>query len=64
MCISLPGKIVRVEGNNAIVSYGEFGESEVQNLISAGVGEYVIVAQRMVVQKVSEEDALCVLNGL
>jgi hydrogenase maturation factor len=64
MCISLPGKIVKVEGNEVIVEYGKLGNSKVQNLIGAKVGDYVVVAQRMAVQKVSKRDALRVLKSL
>lgn len=56
MCISLPGKIVKIDGNNAVVSYGKLGESTAQNLIKARVGDYVYVTQKMVVNLASKDE--------
>jgi hydrogenase assembly chaperone HypC/HupF len=62
MCISLPGKIVKIEGNEVIVDYGELGQSSAQNLINAKSGEYVYVTQGFVTDKLSESEALEILG--
>ena len=62
MCISLPGRIVKVEGNNAVVDYGKLGQSTAQNIIRARVGEFVYVTQGFVSDKISEEEALQILG--
>ena len=53
---------MKVEGNDAVVDYGELGQSTAQNLINAKVGEFVYVTQGFVSDKISEEEALQILG--
>jgi len=57
MCLSIPGKVVKIEKDKAIIDYsGE--KSEAYNLINAEVGDYVVVQMKRVIMKVSEKEAL------
>lgn len=58
MCLSLPGKIIAIHGDKATVDYnGEQRVAGTSFLPDVKVGEYVIVSAKMVLQRVSEEDA-------
>lgn len=57
MCLAIPGKIVKLIKDKAIIDYGE-EKREAQNIINAKVGDYVIVQVGKVVQKVKKKDAL------
>ena len=63
MCITLPGRVVEVVGEEVVVDYGKLGRSKAVNLIEAQVGEYVYVTQKFAVDRVSEDEALRVLNS-
>lgn len=62
MCLAIPGKVVKVIKDKAVIDYGEV-QKESYNLINANVGDYVIVQMGRVVQKVDEEDALKSINA-
>ena len=57
MCLLVPGRIIRIEGENATVDYGS--ETRVGRLIEDGytVGEYVLIQGGFVVSKVAKEEA-------
>lgn len=57
MCLAIPGKIVKLKKEKAVIYYGET-KKEAHNLIKANIGDYVIVQMGRVVQKVKEKDAL------
>ncbi|MBL7100499.1 MAG: HypC/HybG/HupF family hydrogenase formation chaperone [Nanoarchaeota archaeon] len=57
MCLAIPGKIVKVTEDKAVVDYGD-NQKEVPSLIDVKVGDYVIVQVGRIVQKVEKEDAL------
>ena len=58
MCLAIPGKVIRLEKDMAIVDYsGEQREAIFQG-ITLKKGDYVLVQQGIVIQKVSEEEAL------
>lgn len=57
MCIAIPGKIIEVKKDKAVIDYGD-EKKEADNLINANIGDYVIVQMGKVVQKVKEEDAI------
>ena len=62
MCIALPGKIIEINGDEAIVDYE--AEKRVAKLIDKNyeVGDYVFVQGKIVIQKIPEKDALKALH--
>ena len=67
MCLAVPGKIIRIKGDDAIVDYGI--EKREAKLISDEfqVGDYVIVQAKTVMMKVpkkqAEESLKLIKNG-
>lgn len=57
MCLAIPGKVVKITKDKAIIDYEKVRKSA-YNIINASVGDYVIVQMGRVVQKVKREDAL------
>jgi hydrogenase expression/formation protein HypC len=58
MCLALPGKIVEIRGENAIVEYGsEKREARLMNE-DIKIGEYVIVQNQLILQSMPEKEAL------
>ena len=65
MCLAIPGKIIEIDSEgNCTVDY--VAEKRVAKLFSEGigVGDYVIVSNKIVVMKVPEEEATDYLNAI
>ena len=62
MCYAIPGKVVELGDNKAIIDY--FGEKRVVlNEFSLTVGEYVYAQAGVVIQKIDTKSALSILKG-
>jgi len=55
MCLAIPGKIVKIEGDIATLDYGS--ETRQAKIVEEDykVGDYVIVQAKVVVEKVTEK---------
>jgi hydrogenase assembly chaperone HypC/HupF len=63
MCLSIPGKIVSI-GEKISVDYGgEVREADF-SLIDVNVGDYVIINNKIIITKLSEESAKKFLSTL
>lgn len=59
MCLSVPGKIVKINGDKAIVDYqGEKREVSTALKKDSKVGDYVIVSAKFIMEIIPEEEAL------
>jgi hydrogenase expression/formation protein HypC len=59
MCLSIPGKIISIEGKSARVSVGGTLVNIALHLVdNVTIGDYVLVHTGFALQKVSEEEAL------
>ena len=58
MCLSIPSKVISIDGNKAIVSVGgtEY-EASLQLVEDIKIGDYVLLHTGFAIQKISEEDA-------
>ena len=57
MCLAVPGKVVEVNKDQAIIDYGNEKRQANCSLIKCEVGEYVIVSNQMVIDKVDKKEA-------
>ncbi len=59
MCLAVPAKVLRVDGDKAKVDFGEGVLREVDvTLVDAKVGDYVLVHAGYAIQKLSPEEAM------
>lgn len=59
MCLSIPSKVIAVDGNKALVSVGGTNyEASLQMLDDVKPGDYVLIHTGFAIQKISEEEAL------
>jgi hydrogenase expression/formation protein HypC len=58
MCLSIPSKVLSINGDKAIVSVGgtEY-EASLQLVEDVEIGDYVLLHTGFAIQKISEEDA-------
>jgi hydrogenase expression/formation protein HypC len=63
MCLAIPARVVRVDGDKAQVDFGEGVLREVNvTLVNAKVGDYVLVHAGYAIQLMDEKDALETLS--
>lgn len=63
MCLAIPGKIVKIDGDEAIIEYP--GEQRAAKIVEGdfNIGDYVFVSAQIIVQKIPEKEALESLKG-
>ncbi len=59
MCLTLPGKILALDGRFATVDYGEYGTRENVNvsLVEAKIGNFVLVQGGFAIRILTEKEA-------
>ncbi len=57
MCLAIPGKIVDITKDTALIEYGKEKREANCSLIDCKVGDYVIVSNMMVIDKVDKKEA-------
>ena len=63
MCLAIPARVTRVNGDKAQVDFGEGVLREVNvTLVEAKVGDYVLVHAGYAIQTMDEKDALETLS--
>ncbi len=58
MCLAIPGKVVSVDGNIAVIDFGGVKRETNISLVEVRPGDYVIVHAGFAIQAVDELDAL------
>jgi hydrogenase expression/formation protein HypC len=58
MCLAIPGKIIKINGNTAKVEYGGVIKEANIEFVDAKVGDYILVHAGFAIQIVPEELAL------
>ena len=58
MCLAIPGKVIKINGEDATIDYGS--EIRVAKLLNPEikVGDYVVVQNKLVLQSIPEDQAL------
>ena len=56
MCVALPGKVIEINGRDAIVDFNGNQVTARAGLVDVKVGDYVLVHAGCVIQKVSKQD--------
>ncbi len=58
MCLSIPAKIISIDGNNAEVSAGgAIFHAGLQMIEDARVGDYILLHAGFAIQKINEKEA-------
>jgi hydrogenase expression/formation protein HypC len=59
MCLAIPGKIVKMEGNTALVDFDGIQQEVIIALVlNPEVGKYVIVHAGYAIEQMDEKDAI------
>jgi hydrogenase expression/formation protein HypC len=59
MCLAVPGKIIEIDGDKAIVEYGQGVTNKANiSLVDVKVGDYVLVHAGFAIKTLDEKEAL------
>ena len=59
MCLAIPGKILKIEGNTALVDFDGIQQEVIIALVlNPEVGKYVVVHAGYAIEQMDEKDAL------
>lgn len=64
MCLAIPGKIISINGENAIINFNGLSKEVNLCMVKAKQGDYVIVHAGFAIQKVEKESAKEIYNYL
>ena len=56
MCVALPGKVIEINGRDAVVDFSGNRVNARAGLVDIKVGDHVLVHAGCVIQKVSQQD--------
>ncbi len=57
MCLSIPGKVIKIEKNKITIDYsGEKREAE-KSIVDIKIGDYVVMSNKIIINKISEKQA-------
>lgn len=62
MCYAIPGKVIEMDGESAVIDYGGIRKTINVSLISAAVGDYVLVHAGFAIEKLDTGSAKKVLQ--
>ncbi len=57
MCLQIPGRVISIEGNKALISQAGNMKYVDISLIEAKLGDYVLISADMAIQKLSKKEA-------
>ncbi|MBM3234052.1 HypC/HybG/HupF family hydrogenase formation chaperone [Candidatus Pacearchaeota archaeon] len=57
MCLSIPGKVEKIENGKIIVDYGSGKRTADFSLADIQEGDYVIVKEKIVIEKIPKKEA-------
>ena len=58
MCLAIPGKVVSVDGNIAVIDFGGVQRETNISLVEVKPGDYVVVHAGFAIQTLDEQDAM------
>lgn len=63
ICLAIPGKIVAINGQQAVVDFDGVRKEINVSLVSVKVGEYVIVHAGFAIEKLNQKEAFEIIDA-
>jgi len=64
MCLIIPGKVISLRGNKAMVNFNGKREQVDTQLVRIKIGDYVMVSNGFVIKKINQKEAQEILKIL
>ena len=57
MCLAIPGKVIEIKEDSFVVDYLVEKREVYASAVEVAVGDYVIVSNKVIINKISEKEA-------
>jgi hydrogenase assembly chaperone HypC/HupF len=57
MCLAIPGKIIEIKEGKFVIGYGEEKRTVETSAVDVKKGDYVIVSNKIIINKLTKEQA-------
>lgn len=57
MCVAAPGKVIEINGDNAVIDYNSNRINANKGIVDVKVGDYVLVHAGLIIQVLPDEEA-------
>lgn len=57
MCVAAPGKVIEINGDNAVIEYNSNKINANKGIVDVNVGDYVLVHAGLIIQVLPDEEA-------
>lgn len=57
MCLTIPGKLIEIKKDKFIIDYGQEKREALASAIPVKIGDFVIVSNKVIINKLSKEQA-------
>lgn len=57
MCVASPGKVIEINGDNAVIEYSSNKITANKGIVNVNVGDYVLVHAGLIIQVLPEDEA-------
>lgn len=57
MCVAAPGKVIEIDGDNAVIDYNSNRITANKGIVDVKVGDYVLVHAGLIIQVLPDEEA-------
>jgi hydrogenase assembly chaperone HypC/HupF len=64
MCLTIPGKVIEIKDNSFVVDYVSEKREIIASAIDVKEGDYVLVSNKVIIKKLTEENAKKMLEML
>ncbi len=62
MCVASPGKVIEINGDNAVIEYSSNKITANKGIVNVEVGDYVLVHAGLIIQVLPEDEAMNMID--
>lgn len=62
MCVASPGKVIEINGDNAVIEYSSNKIKANKGIVDVNVGDYVLVHAGLIIQVLPEDEAMNMID--
>lgn len=62
MCVAAPGKVIEINGDNAVVEYNGNKINANKGIVDIKVGDYALVHAGLIIQVIPQDEALKMID--
>lgn len=64
MCLTIPKKVISIEGNNVVVENPAGDRQTVKSIVELNAGDFCLTQQNVAIEKIDKEEARKIINEI